>query len=306
LDRCYGHAVLKLLNAQHYLEHEQDFDLVILLASALRWMVPDGPAAVWSVDAPVSAGAEWNDWLAEEVRRRLIKYTEVHLAAAAAHPGSGQFNIERFTRVAPFRIADWSSPANSPAVSFVWRSDRVWKGGGASGVREALRRSVRNRLGRRVTPVSLQTQSILAFAEGLRAVVPRISFSVIGIGDPGGLPAWIQDLRGISTTDDLERRWCRRAADSHVLVGVHGSHMLVPSAHCGAAIDLMPPGRWRNGTQDLLVREGTNRDVLLRNMMLPDTIGPSELTTIVADLLSNYVTKAKRLAPTLPGVLCLP
>src|SRR5262249_4871053 len=54
LDGLYGHALLKLLNAQYYLDHGPDFDLVVLLPRWLRWLAPAGAAAVWTVDLPLS------------------------------------------------------------------------------------------------------------------------------------------------------------------------------------------------------------------------------------------------------------
>src|SRR5450759_2091288 len=58
LDTLYGHCLLKLLNAQHYLEHRPDLDLVVLVPKMMRWMVPDGVAAIWTVDLPLGRGTE--------------------------------------------------------------------------------------------------------------------------------------------------------------------------------------------------------------------------------------------------------
>ncbi len=63
LDTLYGHCLLKLLNALYYLDQRPDLDLVVLVPKSFRWMVPDGVAAIWTVDLPLRRGSEWNDRL---------------------------------------------------------------------------------------------------------------------------------------------------------------------------------------------------------------------------------------------------
>ncbi|HVF43989.1 MAG TPA: hypothetical protein VM936_13290, partial [Pyrinomonadaceae bacterium] len=101
LDTLYGHSLLKLLNAQHYVDRRADVDLVVMVPSLLAWMVPDGAAQVWSVGLPLRRGTEWNEWLAREVRRRVEAFGLVSLGHALSHPRPDEFDIERFTRVAP-------------------------------------------------------------------------------------------------------------------------------------------------------------------------------------------------------------
>ena len=74
-----------------------------------------------------------------------------------------------------------------------------------------------------------------------RRGIASLDFAVAGLGTPEGLPNKILDLRFSEVT--VERALCDRYAQSHVVVGVHGSHMLLPSAHAGAVIELMPEER---------------------------------------------------------------
>ena len=71
LDTLYGHGLLKLLNAQHYLEQCPEMELVVLVPHYLRWMVPEGVAEVWTLDLPVRRGVEWNDWVAQKIRQEF-------------------------------------------------------------------------------------------------------------------------------------------------------------------------------------------------------------------------------------------
>jgi hypothetical protein len=71
LDALYGHCLLKLFNAQYYIDHRSDPDLILLIPRNLRWLVPDTVAALWILDLPLSRGTEWKDWVPREIKRRL-------------------------------------------------------------------------------------------------------------------------------------------------------------------------------------------------------------------------------------------
>jgi hypothetical protein len=281
LDLLYGHALLKLLNAQHHLEHDAGFDLVVLVPRYLRWLVPDGVAAVWTVDVPLRRGGLWSDWLAGEVARRLEPAGEAWLSLAVPHPHPSAFRIERFTGVAPFALDAWHAPGRRPTVTYVWRDDRGWSSDGAG--RGALLSRVLRRPGG--AEGESQAQRVTALAGSLRGRFPALDFGVVGLGEAGGLPDWMADLRTPAPDAATERAWCARYADSHVVVGVHGSNMLLPSAHAGAVVELVPPDRWGNLTQDLLFPALEPHEAALRFRALPLGAETRDLHDVVASLL---------------------
>ncbi|HEX2092499.1 MAG TPA: hypothetical protein VHG28_08870 [Longimicrobiaceae bacterium] len=288
LDWVYGHALLKLLNAQYYLDRPEEFDLVLLVPRFLRWMVPEGAATVWTVDLPLSRGAEWNDWIASEIRRRLEPLGECHLSFAFSHPHPEDFRIERFTRVAPFPLGAWAERASCPTVTYIWREDRGW--GPAPGRSLAARagRGLRRLAG--LPPVVNRTlDQVVAMAEHLRALLPSLDFAVAGMGRGRALPEWILDLRSARADEAIERAWCERYARSHVVIGVHGSHMLLPTGHAGAMIQMVPENawdnRWGNLIQDVLVRGDDVREALFRYQFLPTDTMPEKVATIAASLI---------------------
>ena len=282
LDRLYGHCLLKLLNAQYYLDHRSDLDLIILVPRFLRWMVPKGPAAIWTVDLPLRQGTEWNDWLATEIKRRVESLETCWLSVGFSHPHPADYSIERFTGVRPFPVDDWSRHSEQPMVTFVWREDRVW---GDSARLHGLAPRLERRLG---WVRSQQKQRVLRLAMAMQHIAPQIRFSVAGLGRPGGLPHWIADMRSLEVTESTERAWCELYAQSHVVIGVHGSNMLLPSAHAGAVVELMPPERWGNMLQDLLLRDTDCREILFRFRIVPISIEPDELAALVVELVRNH------------------
>jgi hypothetical protein len=272
LDALYGHSLLKLLNAQYYIDHRGDLDLVILIPRNLRWLVPEGVASVWTLDLPLSRGTEWNDWVAMEIKGRLEAFDECWLSLAISHPHPRDFSIERFTRVKPFPVGEWGDRLEKPAITFAWREDRPWWNSAKGSLNQSrLRRLKRKILGPPSTEAKVREQKkrVIALAETIRRTNPRVDFAVAGIGTPGGFPGWVSDMRVLQVDEDTERIWCERYSRSHVVVGVHGSNLLLPSAHAGAVLELVPPDRWSNLVQDILVPPQDVRSLLYRTRFLP-------------------------------------
>lgn len=288
LDTLYGHSLLKLLNAQFYLERHADVDLVVIVPTLLAWMVPDGVAQVWSVGLPLGCGTDWNEWLAREIRRRVEAFERVSLSHALSHPRPDEFDIERFTRVKPFPLDEWDARLARPTVTFIWRDDRPWRAPA-----DATPPTPRERLKQLIAPrpEGGQLRLVSELAEALKRDLPALDFAVAGLATSGGrgeLPEWIGDLRRPELDEAAERGWCERYAASHIAVGVHGSNMLLPSAHAGGVVELIGPERWGNFTQDILFRDTADcRETLFRYRFVDELTPPLTLARLVALLLGK-------------------
>jgi hypothetical protein len=285
LDTLYGHCLLKLLNAQHYLDHQPDLDLIVIVPSFLRWLVPAGVAQIWTIDLPLRRGTEWNDWLAREIQRRVGAFENASLSVALSHPRPDDYDIERFTRIKPFPLDEWEERMERPTVTFIWREDRLWRA-----PQDAHARA--KRFGRLFNAeengVEKQLRLVIALAESLRAVHQGIDFAVAGVGAHGRLPDWIADMRRSEVDVGTEREWCARYAASHVVVGVHGSNMLLPSAHAGGVVELIGAERWGNYLQDILFRAGDAREMFFRYRFMPDSTAPAALAQVTDSVLASF------------------
>ena len=286
LDTLYGHGLLKLLNAQHYLEQCPEMELVVLVPHYLRWMVPDGVAAVWTLDLPVRRGVEWNDWVAQKIRQQFDSLEGAWLSLAFSHPHPDSYKIEKFTRVHPFPIEEWNDRLRNPKVTFIYREDRIWHPQANSTSRIGR---LKSKFTRRIGWNAVQQRGrIVAFARRLRQSFAGLDFAIVGLAQAGGLPQWISDLRTEQISEVMERKWCERYASSHVVIGVHGSNMLLPSAHAGAVVELMPAARWGNMLQDFLFNRGDTRETLFRCRVLPLSTSPADLADSVSSLLMDF------------------
>ncbi|MBW2312905.1 MAG: hypothetical protein JRH10_01845 [Deltaproteobacteria bacterium] len=266
LDFLYGHVLLKLLNAEAHLLNGGP-GLVVVIPRSFRWLVPDGVAEVWSVDLPLRRGQHHFPALDAAIEAELGRFETVWLSEARSHPRLR--DIRRFTRTEPHDF----SGAN-PRITFVWRDDRPWWPWWVPG------RFFRNR-GVRKVGAWVQTARMVRLMRCVRRRLPEATCTVAGIGRKTRVPDWIEDRRVARPDDEAERGLCQVYSESRVVVGVHGSNMLLPSAHAGVSIDLMPADRWGNLAQDVLYQETDPRMASFRYRFLPIGVGIAELAGII-------------------------
>lgn len=302
LDTLYGHALLKLLNAQHYLDARTNLDLIVVVQSALAWLVPAGVKETLVVNLPLCDGTQWNEFVAKKIRDAVERYETCYLSPAFSHPSACDFAIERFTGVAPFQLDEWDERAARPTVTFISRDDRLWHDERKTGATRKMTAKIKRKLINRVHSFGEQPSRIVRLAETLRHTLPRLDFAVVGFGVRGGLPKWITDAREKNIDEKIERAWCRRYAESHVVIGVHGSNMLLPSAHAGAVIELVPADRWGNILQDFIVPclnvpRADARETMFRQRLMPLSTSP-EIVAHLADTIIRFYEPMRRLMAT--------
>lgn len=257
LDFLYGHVLLKLWNAQHYLDAHPDLGLVLILPRMFEWLVPEGTAEVWLVDQRLGQAHGWYRSIDRQLNALLEGFDEVYLGKGYAHPDKSRIDIARFCGVAPFSLEEFHGAPKH--ITYVLREDRLW-------FRSALHKFVYRALGKlglkkAIQDFFLADQQRLAMAS-LRRVKgdhPEVRATIVGLGAKRSVPDGVEDLRTRSMTTETELAWCRAYAGSHLVIGVHGSNMLLPTALAAGCIEILPYDRYGNIVQDVAVRY---RDVM--------------------------------------------
>jgi hypothetical protein len=275
IDYLYGHSLLKLLNAQRHLEKEAELGLILLLPRFLRWMVPAGVAELWLVDLPLSRAQSFRPRLHRLIQVECARFEEVHVSPAWSHPAD--FDVSRFTGVPrhDFKAARFR-------ITFVWREDRTW----SSGPRGSNLLHMFG--GSRRLLLAWQNQKVRRLFALLRRKFPDALFTVAGLGRTTRFPEWIEDRRVARFDEEAERRSCQVYSESRLVIGVHGSNMLLPSGHAGLTIDLMPDDRWGNFGQDILYQEVDVRLASYRYRFLPVGSDSSAVARCAAGQLAGY------------------
>ncbi|MBS1570584.1 MAG: hypothetical protein JST45_14235 [Bacteroidetes bacterium] len=249
IDHLYGHVLLKLFNAQHYIDKHPDIGLVVIVPKMFEWLVPDGVAESWVFDIKLKEAWGWNAGIDAFVSEQWGRFDEIYLAPGYSHPEFTEINIERFSRVKPFELTAFL--AETPHITMVARRDRLW-------YRSAFSKLVHRGLKKlRLFPdiaVWQQDRLVARTIKRVRKAMPQARFTVVGLAKPGGLPAHVEDLRTMRMDQETELKWCRAYAASQVVVGVHGSNMILPTAHAAGCVEILPYDRYGNIVQDISVR----------------------------------------------------
>lgn len=297
LDLNYIHSVGKLLNADYYYQNHPERDLIALVPEFLEWMVPEAVDATWVVDVSLRDGQRWDDALAEQIHAEVERFESCSLSTAFLFPDPEEYDIEWFTGVEPFPLPEWANRLEDPTVTFVWRGGdssarRLWcswiHGGGIGRKARGYLNLVDNKFGNPRLGLREQRRNIVQTARQLRTMVADVDCAIAGLGTEYSFPDWMADLRFERPDADQERQLCRQYAKSHVVAGVHGSHMALPSAHAGGLVQLIPPAKRGNMTTDLLFQGGEFRETLLRTRILPTTVSTTTVAREIAAVLLDW------------------
>jgi hypothetical protein len=115
----------------------------------------------------------------------------------------------------------------------------------------------------------------------------RFLYTVAGVGKSGRLKSFLNDARILHFGEVNEKMLCSLYAESELVIGIHGSGMLLPSAHAGMAISLMPSKRWANFIEDILFTESDVRLSSFQRRVVPSNISISDLSDIAADMVKS-------------------
>jgi hypothetical protein len=276
IDFLYGHSLLRLFNVDRHLRENKDIGVVVVIQDFLKWMVPEGVAEIWSVGIPSSSAQRFYLNLDKRIQEECHRFHGIFLSKA--YPHAQPDSIQNYTGITPhdFEQSDFR-------ITFIWREDREWNTTASikvPGIRGFFQSS--NQM---IVP---QYESLVSLFSLLRNRFPNARCTVAGLGTSRTFPEWIDDKRLNSFSADIEKELCQVYAESRVVIGVHGSHMLLPSAHAGLTVDLMPLERWGNFAQDVLFQETDSRISTFRYRFVPIATPIDVLAEIVAVQIQDY------------------
>lgn len=254
IDFLYGHGLLKLLNAERHLD-QPDIGLVVIVPVYLRWLVPEGVAEIWTVNIPLGRSQQYYPQLNELIHKECSRFSNLWLSRAHSHPKVADISLYTGVSRHDFDKSDFR-------LTFVWREDRLWSQG-----RILVR--IARRIGLMPLLLSWQNYKVCRLFSLLRRHFPSARYTVAGMGNTTSFPGWIEDCRVTRFDDGVEKELCRLYSESRVAIGVHGSNLLLPSAHAGLTLDLMPDYKWSNIAQDIIYQENDSRLAAYRYRYLP-------------------------------------
>lgn len=281
LDYVYGHSLLYLLNLQRILKSEKSRGIIVIVQPMLKWLVPkEGIAEIWIVKLGFRKFNYYYPDLSSKINSELDRFRSVYLSTGHILPTNENIEIERFTQIKPY---DFKNELVKPGITFIWREDpdRLW-------IRNIYLLKGLKKLGFRRVLIPFQYLRVVLIFKFLRKNLgTKYTYTVTGLGKSGKFPASLNDQRVESYNEESEKRLCVIFAESKLVFGVHGSSMLLPSAHAGMTLSLMPSKRWGNFGEDILYSENDLRLAAFQKRIVPQNICLYDLRDIIIDMLTG-------------------
>jgi FkbM family methyltransferase len=133
----------------------------------------------------------------------------------------------------------------------------------------------------------------------LREEFPDARAVAVGRGRPGRLPEWITDATASDTDAADERRWLSLMRGADLVVGVHGSNLLLPSGLARSTLELVPEQRYGNLFQATLLADDDPFRTLVRHRVLYGAddlsdLSPERVAAVAVSIL-RYADRTERL-----------
>lgn len=296
LDPCYGHALMMLFNAQRHHEQHPDRPIIVVVSKALAWLVPDYVAETWVVDTALAALEMPVLGFDAFVKQQLLpRFETVWLSHAHIHFDHRTTRFSDFTRTQKFDLRQFSHArtASLPKLTFVLREDRLWLQHGW----ERLLHKALNRwgLGETARPFWARWQAVRyrKLAHYIHQKMPAISIAATGLTAGGQYPIdlgyAVADERKVAPiSPEQERTWSKQYAHSQVVIGVHGSGMLLPTSMAAGFVNLLPPDKLPHYAEDILLAHENPIHQTLLGRFLPTSASPREVANLVVSMLTEF------------------
>lgn len=258
LDDCWGHVFMKLLNAQKHLDENPETGLILLIPASFKWLIPEGVAEAWLVNAPLIDFRKRIFNLEAVVKAQFERFENVSLSEAHIRPNLSNLDISTFTKTEKF---DFTS-TDKLAITLIWREDRFWQ---TSKLEEWMfLASIKFKFFDLVKPFFAWRQ--MAHFNSVAKIIgkqhPDAIIKLVGIGKTMRVNSLILDLRKTEYSESIEKEFCRIYSQSNVVIGVHGSNMLLPTALAGGFVDLVPIWKLERWGEDIAQPYLDGRSVL--------------------------------------------
>lgn len=276
---------------------EQEIGIVALITPAMRWLLPPEIDEVWVVPDGVSFNRKWNEGLDTAIHAQVAKLDECFLPVLFQPTMLTPEDVKANTGITPFPRDQWLERLKEkPVVTYMYRPDRCWAPGDSvwHKIEEKLPRGRLGRLRQKLAKLqnesdaNSQYRNVVETANSLRLRFPNLEFAVCGTGTKMALPSWMKDMRVDKADAKSNRASCEQCARSHVLVGINGSHMVLPSAFPGALVMLSPKHMWFDPLNGCFTTIDDPREAVFTYRMLPANTTAQQVADIISIVMLNF------------------
>ena len=282
VDYCYGHSLLLLFNLQRLIHNLKNSGkgIVVIIQPMMKWLIPkEGIAEIWTVNLTFNNVNNYYPAVSKIINEQITRFESCYISRGHLLPTKENIVIENFTGIVPYCF---DTKIKNPRITFIWREDpgRLW-------IKNIYLLKGLQKLGFGKILLPIHYLRIRLFLYLLHKKIRKTNYqlTIAGLGNYGRFQNYVDDKRvnGFSIKEEINT--CQIYAESELVIGVHGSSMLLPSAHAGMAISMMPSKRWGNFAEDILYRESDVRQASFQRRVIPINLSLLDTIDICMDML---------------------
>jgi hypothetical protein len=285
LDFCYGHVFLKLANIPLYAEKFPEKGLVVIIPEKFEWLIPSSIAEVWVVKEKLSKINKWIKNIDPFIKTNIKNFQSVEIGSLNVHPESTTIDWEKILRTKKFNLSEYNTLP--PQITFIYREDRLWLNNFFINNLWKFFKKIEAGNYVKYWFLSYQNMSFARVANNIKRKNPSASFSLIGLGKKSFCPSILKDFRKNSLVESDELEWCAHYAKSHLIIGIHGSNMLIPTALAAGFIELLPEYKIQHITEDIIQRH-TNRKAYYLGRFMDEYSSSKLIANHASKMIHNY------------------
>ncbi|PRY86954.1 hypothetical protein CLW00_10722 [Mongoliibacter ruber] len=248
LDDCFGHVFTKLWNACFIPE---GYDLIVVIPQQCAWMVPQEVAEIWAVPVTVSQIGKGLGKFDDQIKRALEDFSEVLLHPGYVHLDHLKVPLEKVLKLKRFSLPDFL--VKTPRIGIVLREDRFWLNSRFLEFLFLVCKKTGTLEKYKFIFLRRQRRLVLQLNQVLEKHFPDLEFYVSGLGTSGDYPAYIQDLRVDEIISENELSRNQIYAETQLVIGVHGSHLLVPTGLAAGYVNINPRYKTAHWVEDTIL-----------------------------------------------------
>jgi hypothetical protein len=284
IDYVYGHSLLTLLNIQRILKITEgtDIGLIVIIQPMMKWLVPElGVAEIWTANLTFNKAKKFYNSLSNQINEQLTRFETCSLSRGHLLPTNEKINIKEFVKVSTY---NFTSKPQIPRITFIWREDagRLW-------IRNIYLLKIMQKSGLYKILLPIQLFKLKLFFKILRRKLQNTNYqlTVAGLGKYGTFNKHIEDQRVEGFSLEEELRTCKIYSESELVIGVHGSSMLLPSGLAGMTVSMMPSKRWGNFAEDVIFTAEDPRLTSFQQRIIPLNLSLREIIDICTGMING-------------------
>ncbi len=289
LDSCYGHVLWKMLNLEKHKKNNQ-VEVILIIPRNVAWLLPLDIEEAWVVDVGLSYLNSTISGFNEFVTSELKRFENILLSPTDSFPVDLKGHLAEYTKTPPFDKSKFNDlPYN---ITLILRENRFWL---RFKIEEWLYLAGRKfKLGYwfNIGFVYRQNKLVNALVNSLNSEHQHFKITVVGFGKSGKLNRRINDQRVDALSPEIERKWCDIYARSHVVIGVHGSGMLLPTSLAAGYINILPSYKVSNKGEDIAA-PGDEKSLEILGRHVKQFTSPKEIMFQIEKLITDYSNHIK-------------